>query len=318
MKPISPGPLFDRIVSSWNDLGPRSVPDTIRLLHEHGSETAVFRLEGMASVPGSVIAKRSFRGMARTECEMYRQVLTRIPVPTPEFFGCHDSDADGAVWVFTGEVSGVEFDRKNQRHRAAAARWVGSFHVATAGEGLPDWASDRGLSHMQGLHRAGVENIDGALSSGTLNGEQEAVLQSLLASMGRIGAAWGDLERRGRQLPASLVHGDFVAKNLIVTEAGGQTEIVPCDWESAGRGFPSSDLGEVDLEEYFNTVEPHWPDVDRSLMAGTETMAKLYRLLHLVFWGSQRLQDADAERVMERQMTYYRDWMADVVERLDG
>ncbi len=97
-------------------------------------------------------------------------------------------------------------------------------------------------------------------------------------------ALWPAFERLARAVPPTLVHGDFVPKNIRVLESDGISRAVPFDWGSGGYGFPAIDLAYVDPYEYWTGVRDSWHDLTLERTRALSSLGRLFRNLLLVFW----------------------------------
>src|SRR5207247_11238223 len=99
------------------------------------------------------------------EVKMYQQVLARVNLGTPQFYGGVAGDERGRCWLLVEEVPGRRLDRvKDSGAWAAAARWLATMHCrlqallppGQQGVGVPVYDGPyfrrlvaRALGHMQ-------------------------------------------------------------------------------------------------------------------------------------------------------------------------
>jgi aminoglycoside phosphotransferase (APT) family kinase protein len=110
-------------------------------------------------------------------------------------------------------------------------------------------------------------------------------------------------------MPRTLVHGDFVPKNVRVRKARHGRELVAFDWETAGLAPPAADLVFLAKDttwtrEYQRRVASFWPamsgaDIDRLARVGT-----ILRLIHGVCWESRSFRYLWIERAMRHMAAY--------------
>lgn len=113
----------------------------------------------------------------------------------------------------------------------AAARWLGAFHTRWADPHEQLLAAHPRLLRYDRSHHEHL--LERALG-------YSAVAGTPLPPVVPAGHAIAlDILSR---VPASLLHGEFYASNVLVAPAGAGTRIVPLDWETVGVGCPLLDL----------------------------------------------------------------------------
>jgi aminoglycoside phosphotransferase len=126
----------------------------------------------------------------------------------------------------------------------ATAEWLGRLHARFADpdvRALPillDYDARR-------LRAAAQPGIDRLVRSGARCGD-------------RLAAVHDRAVRSLAALPATLVHGDFFAPNVIVDAGAGPTQVGAVDWETAGRGPGVLDLAAL--------VSGSWASAERTAM----------------------------------------------------
>jgi aminoglycoside phosphotransferase (APT) family kinase protein len=74
------------------------------------------------------------------------------------------------------------------------------------------------------------------------SGDSRRVLLGTLGLLDTIQDRWSKIVALYEQLPTTLIHGDFVCKNVRARYNGLARELCVLDWEQAGWGSPGSDL----------------------------------------------------------------------------
>src|SRR5213075_1421504 len=92
--------------------------------------------------------------------------------------------------------------------------------------------------------------------------EDLPALRAVAAWCDVIESTWGALEDLCACLPRTVVHGDFVIKNVRVRPTAESAALLVFDWEMAGWGVPATDLAQFtgrtvspDLVEYVSVME---------------------------------------------------------------
>jgi hypothetical protein len=290
-----------RAVLAWTQLGdpctrPRSITVLKEPLSDRERKPAVYRLDGAGPSGEGVIAKRDFSSLAATERTVYERILPHIPVPGLGYYGSIDEQEGEFSWVFVQDAGQHAYMRHDPVHRAAAATWLGTVHVAAqrieAAQGLPR----RGLAYYQdnlhtacGLIRAYLDRARGPLP------EREA-LQNILAYAGHLELSWGRLQHLCDALPTTLVHGDFVTQNIRLRVDPDGTAVLPFDWGWSGWGTPIVDLAQSvpgsthaanpDLATYWKVVRRNWPGLQLRTLEQSAQAGTVLRLLNAIYWAA--------------------------------
>lgn len=268
-----------------------TTPASIHVLRER-SRKALYWLPGLAPDGTAVFAKRAVTARTILERTIYEDVLPRLPLSAPHYYGSWLDEPHG--WLFLEDVGAQAFSRHDPEHRAIAARWVGTLHTEAVGipgvTALPDGGPARYLQHL----REARERMVRSLRTWPYPPGEIAVLDALLARCDAIEAGWARVEASCAGAPLTVVHGDFQPKNAYLRTNGTATSLFPIDWEKVGLGPPAADLTRIDLQVYWSVVRHAWPDL---ALEGVERLAAVGRLLELlaaVRWESESLKFEDA------------------------
>jgi thiamine kinase-like enzyme len=265
-------------VQAWHTFdGQTGDPERIEILRK-GKKAATFRLVGVGPAGESVIARRSPAVKAALERTIYHQVLPRLRLTAPRYYGTQ-SDGDGTAWVFLEDVGDERITLSDPNHLALAGSWVGTLHAGAAElpmlSDLPDGGPSRYRDHL----RFARQTLRANLANPALAPADVDALVRLLDDLDAIDARWDDIEAVCRGMPATLVHGDIQRKNLHVRRSDGGLELFLVDWETAGWGVPAADLPKLDLESYRSSALANWPDLNvaalRRLAAAGEVFVQL-------------------------------------------
>jgi aminoglycoside phosphotransferase (APT) family kinase protein len=255
-----------------------------------------------------VIAKRYPRAKARVEQLVYVDVLPHVTgASAPRFYGCVDGGdgADGSSsWLFLEDVGPRRYCASDDEHRRLAGRWLGELHAVggkfVPAARLPDLGPARWLAHA----RSARHRIGGSLGSAFLTRDDRAVLGGVLGLLEKLETRWSAVEAICRGMPRTLVHGDFVGKNIGVRQDDrGGTVLLPFDWGQAGWGPPALDLAEcppglgglaanVDLAAYREVVRAYWPGVDAAALRRWARLGTVARAMMALEWEAASLASA--------------------------
>lgn len=292
---------------AWCELGSAPVaPKQIEIMegqqpgHAPKGKSAVFRLEGVGPAGTTVIAKRCRQATGAVERTVYEEVLPQLPIPSLRYYGFVENSHDNSCWLFLEDAGETWYSSASTAHRAAAARWLGLMHttasrVALAAQ-LPDGGAGNYLDHLV----SGYNEIQHNLSNPALNVDDLEVLETCLVRLRLVESHWSQVERLCDGLPRTLVHGDFVAKNLRVRANQAGIDILPFDWEKAFLGAPLADWSSfnsaspsslrLDLATYSSVVRSHWPSLDIQTLQQFGNVGALFRLLAAFDWEAINLR----------------------------
>src|SRR5207237_448449 len=172
-------------------------------------------------------------------------------------------------WVFLEDGDGVAYAPQLPEHRALAGRWLAETQSAIA---LTDGISalpGRELDHYLRLLHGCRAMVLGHLADGALSPRDAAVLRDLAAHFDLLESRWAVIERICGAMPRTLVHDDFVIKNLRIRETAGGPALMVFDWEFAGWGVPAVDLAQSidrvagpDLRVYWSVLRSRCSHVE--------------------------------------------------------
>ncbi len=280
-------------VLAWSELRPvRVEPERLDILQERGSK-CIYRLHGIGIAGAPVIAKRCRTSSAAVERNIYQDVLPHVPVSAPQFYGWSANDEEFG-WLFLEDVGQERYSTLNEEHRALAGRWLGRMHsftarhgvVGGAPQGLPDGGPGRYLQHLRAARWDLLEN----LSNPGLTPEDTAMLQATARLQDRLETTWSRVEGWCREMPPTLVHGDFRPKNGYLRSTAEGLDLLPIDWEMAGWGVPAVDLPELDLVAYQAAARVEWPHLELPLLDRLARVGQVFRLLAAIGWQSSQFK----------------------------
>lgn len=289
------------------------MPDDVVALVTH-VRSAVYRLSGVRGVAGPVIAKRSPLAHATIERTVYVEVLPHVPVSSPRFHGLVPDD-DGSAWLFLEDVGDERFSAQSQAHRALAGRWLGLLHATAAGLDVAGRLPHHGAGHYLDHLRTGRDAVRRRLHDPLLTSDESAVLTEIAAQCDALEARWPDIARLCAEAPATVVHGDFRAKNIRVRALDRGPAVFPLDWETAGWGVPAADLGpsrgpvssvQVDLRGYIAVTRDWWPGLDEETLGEIVRIGAVFRRLVAISWESRALATPWPQKAVA-SMAVYRD-----------
>jgi len=318
--------LEHRAVKAWSQLEPeRTEPEAIAVLRLTRKKSAVYRMAGVGPTGAAVVAKRCRTTTAIVERLIYEEVLSSLSLPALGCYGFVPEPGGEFCWLFLEDAGTHEYSPDNAEHRALAGRWLGAVHRVARVAGLQAQLPDRGLSHyLQRLRTSRAELLQ-RVGNPVLSAADVAVLQTVVAQFDMIEAHWAEVERFSDSLPPTLVHGDFVIRNLRVRPGANGLALLVYDWEMAGWGFPATDLAQVqscaraDLDAYYPELRQDFPQLDVRDIQRMKDYGNLLRVLDAIFWGTVIMTGDDYKYLQKplRTIRVYEPQMAAALRAMD-
>jgi Ser/Thr protein kinase RdoA (MazF antagonist) len=183
-------------------------------------------------------AKPYFLHNPLREIATYEQVLRRMEVGAPRYYGSSISPGKDRYWLFLERVDGCELYQVGEIEQwRQVAAWLADFHAATARlvatQAAPtgSWLRYDREFYWRWLHRA--EAFRRSRGGG---GPEEDRLSR------RLRARYDEVVDRLLAMPRTLIHGEFYASNIIVSAPTGGARVCPLDWETTAVGPGLVDL----------------------------------------------------------------------------
>ncbi len=290
----------------------RSDPRTLEILKEK-HESAVYRLVGAGPQGSNVIAKRTHRVSVAREQAVYVEVLPRLPVPTLQFFGAAEEPDGEFGWLFVEDAGEEWYSPDHRAHRALAGRWLGLLHTCVPLNGLKDRLPERGRAHYLERLRSSRDLILQRISSPSLADDHVLSLRSLVSQCDLVERHWGEVEAFCERMPLTLVHGDFVKKNVRVRNGGRDLVLLPFDWETAGWGTPAGDFVWVDMDAYWSVATERWPVLSEGDRQRLAAFGVLFRTIAAISWDVPGLKSTSWLHHAMRNLAVYEGRLAKIV-----
>ena len=313
-----------RAVKAWAALNPeRVVPESIEVLKfkRLESKSAVYRLNGVAPDGSTVIAKRCCSLTAAVERIIYEEFLPQLPLPAVRYYGHVDEPGGEFCWLFLENAGRLEYSPRDAGHRSLAARWLASIQAAAVGAGLETRLPTRDTDYYLHLLRSTRDRLGQHFSNAELFAADVETLRNLSSQFDAIEAHWTELRDTCDGLPPTLVHGDFVAKNVRLGADSKSPAFLVFDWEYAGWGVPATDLSQFigrsvspDLEVYSAFLNAS----SRAYRGSARRLAecgKFFRLIEKISWPGSALTFGPYS-LLEKPLSYLKSYEPRVAEAL--
>jgi aminoglycoside phosphotransferase (APT) family kinase protein len=162
------------------------------------------------------------------EIEVYRSVLAGANLGAPRYYGSVVEPERDRFWLFVEKVEGRELYQVGELEEwELAARWLAVMHARFADDVERHLAEARLVRHDRAYYRSWIERAKEYAA-----GERRQALDWLAIR-------YGGVVERLASLPATVIHGEFYASNVLVADG---SRVAPVDWEIAGAGPGLVDL----------------------------------------------------------------------------
>jgi Phosphotransferase enzyme family len=293
-------------LAAWRRVDRRAGrPSVIEILKPEKRKSAVFRLPGLGPGGQPVVAKRRPAQDEDFELRLYVELLPRLSIPGLELFGSVSDDAYS--WIFLEDAGEVWYDPEVPEHRSLAVEWFAQLHTEVAT--LQEWFPQTGTDYFRDQVQAGREGVRSSLDHARLSPSDVGVLRAIISKLDVLEERWGDIEGACAGMPETLVHGDFVRKNVRVRTTRSGAEMVAFDWETAGWATPAADLARLPGDgeasrAYHRRVVTRWPGISRAEIDRLRRVGTVLRLVHAVRWETRSFNHAWIERAMRNMRAY--------------
>jgi hypothetical protein len=162
-------------------------------------------------------AKPDFLYEPLREIEVYESVLAENGLGTPTCYGTVAEPELGRYWLFLEKVPGAELYQVGELETwCGVARWLALLH--------------------ERCRRAGAESLIAYDADFYRLWLERARRFTRRTELDRLGPHYDEVVERLVALPATFIHGEFYASNVLVQETGGGLRVRPVDWEMAAVG----------------------------------------------------------------------------------
>ena len=265
-------------------------PSSLELLQGRRYST-VYRLNHVRQDGARVIAKRCRTAPARIERAIYEELLPLTGMPALHCYGLLEEPEGEFCWLFLEDAAGARYSPQLPHNRALAGRWLAKTQLAAMSAGLRSCFPDRGLGHYLRLLQACRAMLLHHLDGSAMSTEDATVFRNIAAHLDALESLWGELEEICDVMPRTLVHGDFVNKNLRVRDTATGDVLLVFDWEFTGWGVPAADLAQLidrvaspDLNLYCSILNREYSHVHLRDVQAVAACGNLLRLVDQMSW----------------------------------
>jgi hypothetical protein len=302
-------------ITAWRalDLG-AFVCQRVEVLKQR-TRASTYRLTGTGLPDGSLIAKRCRRSTGIVERLVYQTVLPNLAVPALRCYGFVD-DVDGeACWLFLEDAGREAESGLSREDGPLVGDWLGSLQAAAVDLAQAIDLPERDLPFYWGQLRSIRRTLAQELVNPDLSRADIATLDAIAAQCRLLEALWHRLEDLCAEMPRTLVHGDFVSKNLRVRRQRDSRALLVFDWEVAGWGIPAADLVQFGaewlrsgLDDLASALRVRWPDRSIRDLRRMGEIGWVFWLLTVVCAESRGVSCRGAGKALQN-LRVYAAWM---------
>ncbi|PYU42720.1 MAG: hypothetical protein DMG53_19315 [Acidobacteria bacterium] len=290
---LTEGVQEHQAVQAWLQIQSGSwEPGSLEVLQQRRYST-VYRLKQVNEEATRVIAKRCRVATARIEQTIYEQLLPLTRMPALCCYGLQEESDGEFCWLFLEDAAGARYSPQLPHNRGLAGRWLAETQLAAMSANLKSYLPDRELDHYLRLLRACRGMLLDHLGGGAFLAEDAALLRNIAAHLDALESLWGKVEKICEVMPRTLVHGDFVTKNLRVRTAAASPALLVFDWEFAGWGVPATDLAQFidrvaspDLNLYCSILKGGQAHLDLRDIQAVAACGNLLRMIDQISWAT--------------------------------
>lgn len=268
--------------------------------------STVYRINPIRQGGARVIAKRCRGATARIERMIYEELLPLAGMPALGCYGLLEEPGSEFCWLFLEDAAGARYSPELPRDRALAGCWLAEAQLAAVRADFKSCLPDRDLDHYLRLLRSCRAMLLRHLDAGALPLEDAAVFRNIATRLDELEFLWDELAKICEVMPRTLVHGDFVIKNLRVRETPKGPALLVFDWEFAGWGVPAADLAQFldrtaspDLGLYCTILNREHFDLDLRDLQAVAACGNLLRLVDQVSWATSGCELVSAAKLVK-------------------
>ncbi|MFL5241588.1 MAG: phosphotransferase family protein [Gemmataceae bacterium] len=219
--------------------------EEIDLCLEDGASLKIMfkNLSRNALLEGARQAKPAFLHDPLRETEIYRAILAPHRMGTADYYGGVVDTRASRYWLFLEKVAGVElYQVGGFAIWLEVARYLAILHtwLAAKVQSLPQGPAAHLLTYDAEYFRQWLIRAQQFLQAAGPARRRKAK-----RLMERLAGGYERVIERLVALPATLIHGEFYASNVLVQESAESLRVCPVDWEMAGIGPSLIDLAAV-------------------------------------------------------------------------
>ena len=197
-------------------------------------------------------AKPEFVYNPLREIDVYGSILNGQRLGTASCYGAVVEPEIDRYWLFLEKAPGLELYQLGEMAAwQQAARWLATLHTRFLGRMESHACTSHLLRYDGAFYRQWIERavqFQGAAEGSVAGGGQR--------ELERLASRYDRVVERLLALPATLIHGEFYASNVLVQQSGQVPRVCAIDWEMAAIGPGLVDLAALTAGQ--------WSDEERT------------------------------------------------------
>jgi len=262
-----------------------------RKKNKNKRKSAVYRLDCPGHGESVIVAKMCAPATAALESKIYEKILPELPISSLRYYG-HVTQ-DDRHWIFIENAGGMELDVNNDTHLELATRWLAAMHTSTTQLDTLSQLPDRGPPYYLSQLHSARQRMKDCTSNSALGPADFEVLEKFCIQAELLESRWSEIESFCETIPASLVHNDFVSKNVHICATDAGQKLFVFDWEMSGKGTPAVDLywmfqkaPDTTITRYWNHLKGFNSNIGLQDIEHLAILGVAFRVLDAVEWAS--------------------------------
>ena len=318
VKTIQTDPIEHPAYLAWRELGLGTAkPERIEILkgktpkNNQAYKRLVCRLVGVGSERSSIIGKRCERDKALIERKIYEEILPYLPITSLKYYGTVEEANQEYYWLFLEYAGERAYSANIEEHHQLSAQWLARMHTSTTHDTAPAHLPNKGSRHYLKRLQSARNGILQHLTDHELQSNDLVSFKNILTLCDLLESKWDRIEELCAEIPQTLVHGDFIPRNLRVRSDGFGMTLIPFDWGEAGWGVPAPDIMHVEVIAYWSMVRDQWPWLNSQAIQRSAILGKILRCLDAINWEIPSF-NYKWQRPM-RNMRIYESWLVEAI-----
>ena len=316
---VEEDPTSHPAIDAWLTINPsHSKPAKVTALyaatmahkkHKKKDKSAVYKLEGTGPDGRSIVAKRCTSTTLKLERCIYETILPELPISSLQYYG--DAEMDDTYWLFLEYAGGVEWRIDDKTHLELAIQWLAKMHGSSAQLKALSLLPDRGPRYYLSQLTTARQRIQENISNPAFAPADIEILNDFLVCSSLLDKRWQDIESFCNTMPVTLVHNDFVSKNVHVRTTEQGLILLPFDWEQSGKGVPTTDLfwmflkaPKTSITRYCEYLREYNTSIDLQDAKQLMKTGVIFRLLDEIEWVSLYFPTESPNKRMYRTKHY--------------
>ena len=213
-------------------------------------------------------AKPAFLHNPLREIETYQAILTPAQLGTAVCYGALVQPDRGRYWLFLEKVPGIElYQEGDVAVWQEVAAWLARLHARFAASANQLLRAAPLLVYERNYYREWLSRAQAIVGARRGSGE------SATRALANLTAVYDRIIDPLLALPATLLHGEFYAANVLVEKRANGVRVCPVDWEMAAVGPGLMDLAALTSGKWSEVCKESMAQAYHAAQAGISTLS---------------------------------------------